>query len=480
VDINGRILDLRVKELNINIGRDGSAVQDPKEIYTATRDVIKEAVKRHSGDIYAIVLSAQMHGVTVIDRHGRELIPLVTYLDTRPSSILESTLKDIEPYKLYKETGCPPLVIYPLTKIIWLRENYENVFKNAKLFLSAKDYTIFKLLGEAVIDRGVASGSQLLDINKLKWSDYALELCQIGEEKLPELVDCKEELPISRSVALELGLKEPVPLIIGSSDGALHSVGVGAIDGRTLALNLGTSGAIRSSSREVVTDYSKEMRFFCYYIGFGYRLPGGAINNAGIVVKWFKDNIINVEADVFKKMKMNIYEGIDRLAGSVNAGADGLIALPFFTGERFPIRDSKIRGVFWGLKLTHGKAHILRALMEGCAYTLRWIYKAMEENNIVGCKIRIGGGGAKSRTWREIMANVFQLPIEAIHTEEASLLGAAIMGFTALGLYRDLEEACKSMIKVVDIMQPDPDKSALYNSYFERFIKIYRAVRGIQ
>lgn len=430
-------------------------------------------------DIYALSLSAQMHGIAAVDAKGNALTPLITYLDVRPSEVIEEIIKNIDPYELYSRTGCPPLTIYPLTKIVWLRVKYKSIFEKAKKFLSAKDYFLYKLLGEPIIDKGVASGSQLLDINSLKWYDEALELCQIDEEALPTLVDCESKIELPKSIARELNLRETVPLVVGSSDGALHSVGVGAVDKRTLALNLGTSGAIRSISSKPLIDRSKDMRFFCYYLGMGYRLPGGAINNAGIVIKWFRDEIYDVETYAMERAGIDSYELMDNLARHISAGANGLIALPFFTGERFPIRDAKARAVLFGLRLSHGKGHILRALMEGCAYTLRWIYEALVENGMNGEVIRIGGGGARSKVWRTIIANVFRLPVEKIHTEEASLLGAAILGFTSIGIYKDLRDACRAMVKVVKREEPDPQLGEDYEKLFKAFVKLYYVLREL-
>jgi len=280
-------------------------------------------------------------------------------------------------------------------------------------------------------------------------------------------------------VAGSLGLRESAPLVLGASDGALHSVGLGGIERSLLALNIGTSGAIRSVSKKPLIDKSKDMRFFCYYIGHGFRLPGGAVNNAGIGLRWFRDEFGHSEVTMAKRLNEDPYNLLTKQAEKVDATAEKLLILPFFTGERFPMRDPYAKGVIFGLTLRHGKAHVIRALMESCVYTLKWIYDAMVENGIEGKTIRTGGGGAKSLLWRQIQADVFGLPVEKTLVEEVSLLGAAMMGLVAIGVYNSLEEATKNMIKIVSFQHPNMENHEKYERLHDLFKKLYGAVKNL-
>jgi len=478
-DEKGKTLSLARTEVPIHSPVPGSAIQHLDELYEATIKSAKNAVKMaHVAKVDVIAFSSQMHGLGAIDEKGRELLPLVTYLDTRPAIALEKLGEMVESYKLYENTGCPPLFIYPLTKFIWLSLTAPKIIKEAKWFVSAKDYVTYKLLGEPHIDKSVISGSQLLDIHKLTWSDLALSLIGVDESKLPHLCNGEEILQtLPKHVAESLGLSEGAPLVLGASDGALHSVGLGAIERSLLALNIGTSGAIRSVSKQSQIDKSNDMRFFCYYIGYGLRLPGGAVNNAGIGLRWFRDEFGHFEVTMAKRLNEDPYNLLTKQAENVKATAEKLLILPFFSGERFPVRDPYAKCVIFGLTLRHKKAHVIRALMESCIYTLKWIYDAMIENGIKGKTIRTGGGGAKSLLWRQIQADVFGLPTEKTSVEEVSLLGAAMMGLVAIGVYDSLGEAAKSMIEIVDTQNPNMENHNEYEKSYHLFTKLYNVVK---
>ena len=480
-DEQGKMLSLARAEVSIHSPVPGSAIQHLDELYNATIKSAKSAVSiAKMAKVDVVAFSAQMHGLGAIDNKGKEVLPLVTYLDTRPAIAFEKLVKMVDSYRLYENTGCPPLFIYPLTKFIWLSLTMPNIIKKAKWFVSAKDYVLYKILGEPYIDKSVMSGSQLLDIQRLKWSDLALSLTGVDESKLPHICNGEDVLQtLPKHKADLLGLRESAPLVLGASDGALHSVGLGGIEKSLLALNIGTSGAIRSVSKKPLIDKSKDMRFFCYYIGHGLRLPGGAVNNAGIGLKWFRDEFGHLEVTMAKLRNEDPYNLLTKQAEKVEATAEKLLILPFFSGERFPVRDPYAKGVIFGLTLRHGKAHVIRALMESCVYTLKWIYDAMVENGIEGKAIRTGGGGAKSILWRQIQADVFGLPVEKTLAEEVSLLGAAMMGLVAIGVYNSLEEATKNMIKIVSVQHPNMENHEKYEKFQDLFKKLYGAVKNL-
>ena len=480
-DEKGDALSVARTEVSIHSPAPNLAVQPLNELYEATIRSAKSAVKiAKIGDVDAVSLSAQMHGLGAIDSDGKELLPLITYLDTRSAIVLENLEKMVSPHELYEKTGCPPLFIYPLTKLIWLKRTSPEIITKARWFVSAKDYVVYKILGEPHIDRSVMSGSQLLDIHKLTWSDLALSLIDIDEDKLPHLCDGEKVLEkMPKQIAELIGLNEGAPLVLGASDGALHSVGLGATERNKLALNIGTSGAVRSVSENPLIDKDKAMRFFCYYIGHGLRLPGGAVNNAGIVLRWFRDEFGQSEVMSAKLIDEDPYNLLTKQASGVEATAEKLLVLPFFSGERFPVRDPYAKGVIFGLTLRHGRAHVIRALMEGCIYALKWVYDAMIENGVTGKALRSGGGGARSVLWRQIQADIFGLPVERTSVEEASLLGAAIFGLMAIGKYKSLTEATNNMVKVVDVRRPNLENHEKYVEMYELFKRLYSSLRGI-
>lgn len=483
-DGEGRVLAQSFRELRIYSPRRGWAEEEPEEIYRATLQTMRDAVKGSglpAGDVAAVGFSAQMHGVTMVDGDGKPLTRLLTWLDTRAAPQCEKLGQMMDAYELYRRTGCPPLFIYPLAKVLWMRENMPGPYARCRRVLSAKDYIVQRMLGEACVDHSVAAGSQMLNIHDLRWDGKILEAAGLDMDRLPSLRDGVEavaELP--RSVAGQTGLRAGTPVVLGASDGALSSVGLGSVGEGVAAVNLGSSGAIRVVSERPLIDRSREMRFFCYYVARGRWLPGGAVNNAGTVLRWFRDNFGQPEVKAAKRQGADPYEVITEEAASVPPGAGGVIMVPFLAGERFPVRDPEARGVVAGLTLAHGRAHVIRALMEGVVFTLRWIMEAMEEQGIAVDEVRVSGGGARSRVWRQILADVLGKTVVHTGVEEASALGAAMLAAISLGLYRDLGEASRGMIRVRELHEPRLENHRRYGEIFRKYKELYTVSRRLR
>jgi len=479
----GEVLGQAFYKLKIYKPKPEIVEEKPEEIWRAVLKTMRDAVKRSrvpADNVVAISFSAQMHGVSIISRDGTTLTRLITWLDRRAVSQYKKLSKILDPYEIYSRTGCPPLFIYPLPKILWIKENMPAKFEKCFKIVSAKDYLIYRMFKEAYLDRSVASGSQLLNIHKLEWDETLLEIAGIDQEKLSILRDETEivgELP--REIAKNTGLKKGTPVILGASDATLSSFGLGAIEKGIAGLNIGSSGAVRVLSNRPFIDKDRKARFFCYYGTQGYWLPGGALNNAGIILRWFRDVFGQPEVKEAQKRRVDPYEVITEKAAKVKPCAEGLLMVPFFTGERFPIRDSKARGILFGLTLAHGRAHIIRAIMEGVAYTLKWIMDILEGQGITIEEVRIGGGGAKSSVWRQIQADVLGKRVVYTKVGEASALGAAMLATLKLGIYKDLKEASKNMVKVAGYHEPNLDNHRRYVLMFRIYKKLYNTSKSL-
>ncbi|MDW8062052.1 MAG: gluconokinase [Nitrososphaerota archaeon] len=445
------------------------AEQNPEAMYRsfveACRTISRDSKYR---SVDALVLSGQMHGLVCIGGDGTLLTMLHTYIDTRSAAAAKFIEDKVDGYKLYTETGCPPLFIYPLAKLLWLRSAKPYIFSDTRWFLSAKDYIIYRLIGEPYIDRSTASGSQLLNIHSLDWNDTSLDLAGIDESRLPKLCDGEKPLvELPKGVASNLGLDCTPPIFLGASDGALHSLGVGAVTDGLAAVNLGTSGAFRLSSRRPVVDRSRSMRFFCYYLGYGIWIPGGAVNNAGLCLRWFRDNILGSRYG---------YDELVSEAESVDLDRLNPLILPFLSGERFPVRDPYAKALFFGLTLDHRKGHIVRALMEAPIYTLRWIEDSMKENMLNARVARIGGGGSSSKLWRRICSGILNLRVEYVGFEESSLMGAAILAALGLGYHSSIGEALNVAIDVADVDDPVSYEVEVYEERYRLYRRLYETV----
>jgi len=442
----------------------GTAEQDPEEIAQAVFSVIKELASKVHGRVGAVAFSSQMHALGTLSRSGRPKTKLLTYFDTRAAPLAREVEK--VGYELYLETGCPPLHVYPLAKILYLKSR-GAVESGDRFLLSAKDYVLLKLTGEHVLDLPTASGSQLLDVKRLRWSGLALSLAGLDESSLPRLVEGEEPLPVTREAAEQLGLPSGTPVYPGVSDAAANQLGVGATREGELAVNLGTSAAVRALSEQTIFD-DERMRFFVYYAGKGRWLIGGAVNNGGIVLEWLASNFLQAEVEYARLASAPLGDLLDRVISSSPPGARGLVVLPFLAGgERFPVRSSAARGLIYGLSLAITRADIARAMLEGVAFTLRWIYSAMLERGVKKARLlRVGGGAASLRSWRQILADVFEASVCYSPGEESALKGL----YTYI---RGSEvEGCG------EILEPSAEGVATYRRVFEEYVQLCELVKA--
>jgi len=474
-DDNGQLLDLHYERVNLEVDATGRAEQDPYEIYSKVVASLRHASRVTGGEAEAIFFTSQMHSAMLLDKNGEPLSRLITYLDTRLSLHLdELSLKN---HDLYHETGCPPLIIYPLPKIIYLKKILKPDTKH-KIAVSVKEFPLLKLTGHLVVDASTASGAQMVDIHSLKWSEHAVSLAQLSEENLPELViGEKDYLELTSDAASLIGFKKGTPVYPGVSDAGAHSFGVLAIEENTLALNVGTSAAIRLTKPEPQVD-RYDMRFFSYYAGNSRWIIGGAINNAGIAVEWFLKSFATAEEIISDTARIDKFSLLDVEAQLSPPGANGLIFLPYLTGERFPIRDPYFRGALYGASLSTTRNDVLRAIMEGVAFTLKMIYNALQENGLNASIIHGGGGGLRMKTWRQIFSDIFGIPLLVVREDyEPTLIGGWLHFALANGLISYKEALYRFKEVLQDGANPDPFTSEFYSEYVNLFIKLYNTLR---
>jgi len=475
-DEHGRIVRDSKIEVSVDHPKPSWAEQDPEELYSSTVKAVRAVAKDVGDRVKAVGFSGQMHGLCCFDKNGKPLTKLIPWVDVRAGEQARKLEMMLGAEELYRRTGCPPLFVYIAPKILWVKENMPEVFSECRKILTAQDYVIFKLFGGYYTNPSLASGSQLLNINSVKWDERVLEAVGISEDHLPELVEGDrvfERLPAH--AAAQLGLEEGVPVALGASDGALSNVGLGAVREGVCAVNLGSSGAVRVVSRQPIWDDGK-MRFFCYYIASRHWLCGGAVNNCGIVLRWYRDNFAEKEKEKAAELGVDVYSLLDEEAEKVQAGCDGLMFLPFMSGERFPIRDPYVRGMLFGLSLGHGRGHVIRSMIEGITFTIKWIADALEEHTRIDV-VKISGGGARSRLWRQVVSDVFEKKVVKTNVEEASALGAAILAGIAVGEFKSMEYAAERLVEDEEVHEPKHENATRYRRYFEIFKEAYQGSR---
>jgi gluconokinase len=445
------------------------AEQEPDRILEAVLDTLDEVVTRCRAldkTVAAVSFAAAMHGVLALDAAGAPLTPFVTWADNRAAAQAERLREGEGGSELYRRTGTPLHPMAPLSKIVWFREHEPDLFEQAAHWVSIKEYVLWRLFGELVVDHSIASASGLFDIEGLMWDDGALEAAGIESHQLSTLVRATHLMSRPRAFVQErLELPRDTPFVVGASDGTLANLGVGALRSDIAACTIGTSGAVRTCSTKPLTD--PDGRTFCYVLDEGIWIVGGAVNNGGAALAWARDRLFPEAGD---------YERLTEMASAVPAGAEGVIFLPYLLGERAPYWNPDARAVFFGLSMRHGRDHLVRAIMEGVAFGMCNVLRVLETTASEAVECRATGGFAQSPLWRQILADAFDRPVLYPADHESSCFGAALMGMKALGVI-DSFEAAESLVHIEYRHEPNEQKAAVYRAMMPLFGDLYRDLK---
>lgn len=431
----------------------GFATQDPDEILRQTRHVLV-SVRAACGQLpLAIVWSSAMHGVMAVDSEGQALTPLITWADLRSIPQARELIQTGVADAIFQVGGTPIHPMAPLCKLMWLRLEAPDVFRAAHKFVSVKEYILFRLTGSWQVDYSIASATALFHTRHLRWHDDALRLAGINGSKLSDPVPTTSTATIQTDW---LGHDwRGIPLVFGASDGCLAQLGSGATAPGALSVTIGTSSAVR----ELVTTFapSVQSRLFCYYLRPGQFVRGGASNNGTNVIEWLQRAFSPAAT------------GLDELATHLNhvpAGAEGLLCLPFFFGERAPHYNPHAKGVFFGITSAHAPVHFQRAAVEGICFAVKSLMEAIHAGAPRG--IYLSGGFTKSATLVQLLANVIQVPVRVCDTPEASAMGAAELGFAALGV-----DVRWTKVPTM-VCQPNAQTTEVYTRLYELYQSLCR------
>jgi gluconokinase len=448
------------------------AVQDPNVIFLAVLQSVKEAIQQanlSSRDITAVGLGSAMHSLIVMGTNHLPLSQSITWADSRSIVQAEALKQSPNGIEIYQDTGTPLHPMSPLTKLIWMRECDPEQFNQAAKFISIKEYVLYQLFEQYVVDYSIASATGLFNLKTLSWDEKALALAQIRVDQLSELVPTTYILQgMKPQYAEMMGLDPNVPVVVGSSDGVLANLGVGALTSDQLAITIGTSSAVRKFVSQPIPD--PQGRTFCYAFTQNHWIVGGASNNGGIVLRWFRDCFGQPEIKQVKHQ--DAYDLLIELANSVPAGAAGLLFLPFLSGERAPYWNADARGVFFGVSLQHERSHFARAVLEGILFAAYSITTVLGELTETSQTILASGGFARSTIWRQMMADLFGMEVLVPEVFEASGLGAAVLAMYAVKQIDQLEDI-QAMIRIRDRHSPNLQLSQQYHRLFDRYQRLY-------
>lgn len=440
------------------------AEQNQQLIYTKTKQVLKKVIdclmhlkKKPLG----IALSTTMHSIALTNKQNHFISKLIIWADSRSANLVKEFKSQPNKAKqFYNTTCCPPHSCYPYFKMLWFRQNYKDL--ELSRVYSLKDYIFEKLTGEWCIDKACACASGFYNVETLKWDKELLASINLSTKQLPKVVDTTFFSPLKQELQKELGLKEPLCVVIGASDGVLVNLGIGAFEKGDISATIGTSGAIRMMSKGVKRDFKE--RIWCYNLYKDIWVAGGAINNGGIIMRWMRDNICYYNH--FDKA----YDIMTLEASKVKAGSDGLLVLPFFTGERAPHYNSDLRAVFFGLSLKHNRSHMIRAIMEGICFGLKSIYNVLTSFEELK-QIKVSGSFTKSKLWVQILSDILDADIIVPKNSEGVAFGAAILGFLSLGLIENLEDL--ENFETQKVYHPQVQNYATYQSLYRLYENLY-------
>ena len=438
-----------------NFPQPGFAVQDPDVVVNGILKIIKQAAGQFNGKVEAIGVSSAMHSMMAVDEKGKPLTPLILWSDMRSTQQAKQLQRSVAGLEIYNKTGTPIHPMSPLCKLMWMREHQPEIIQKASKFISIKEYLFLVLCGQVHVDYSVASSSGLFDVHKLDWSRQALDVAGITAEKLSACVSpYNHELRIKKGLAQSLGLDESIPIAPGASDGCLAHLGSNAMEKGRLSLTVGTSGAVRMASKTYAPD--PKQRTFNYRLDEHTFISGGATNNGTVLMNWFCHNFYSGKtADIVDFAKV---------ASTVEAGAGGLVFLPYVFGERAPHYNPDLRGVFFGLAQHHTQAHLMRALLEGICLEIRSIVESIEESIEQVTGILASGGFVRSPEWLQLMANVLQKNITLHDVHDASSLGAALVAFKSLGIATSFGGSEKKQV-----FEPDTTLASTYDDVYGVF-----------
>ncbi len=461
----GKIEKIVSKEYLLFFPHPGWSEQKPEDWFTQSMEGIKELTAEcDKTQVAGISFGGQMHGLVALDKEDRVIRPAILWNDGRTNEETDYLNQMIGKEKLSEYTANIAFAGFTAPKILWMKKNEpENFAKIAKIMLP-KDYLAYKLSGTFCTDVSDASGMLLMDVKNRRWSKEMVDICGITEDMLPKLYESYEVVgTLKGEIARELGLPETVKVIAGAGDNAAAAVGTGTVGEGRCNISLGTSGTIFISSQKFGVDEYNALHSFAHADGY-YHLMGCMLSAASCN-KWWSEEILQTKDFAAEQ------ENINKL------GENTVFYLPYLMGERSPHNNPAARALFIGMSMDTTRADMTQAVLEGVAFGLRDSLEVARNLGIHIERTKICGGGAKSPLWKRIIANVMNLKVDVIESEEGPALGGAMLAAVGCGEYPDVKTIAEKIVKVVDTIEPEEELVAKYEERYQEFRKIYPTVK---
>jgi xylulokinase len=470
IDDTGRVLSTASSAYPLLSPRPGWTEQDPNDWWRGTQEVLGKVAADLKGDVAAIGVTGQMHGSVFLDERREVIRPAILWNDQRTAYQAEVITELVGRERLIEITGNPALTGFQAPKIVWLRDVEPVQYRHLRHVLLPKDYVRLMLTGELATDASDASGTLLLDVRRRAWSTQILAALDIPGDWMPPVLESPEVSgTLSPKLADALGLPPNIPVAAGAGDNAAAAIGNGIVSSGLISSSIGSSGVLFAHSDGLSVDPTGRLHAFCHAVPGKYHLMAVTLA-AGASLRWWRD-ILDPPMS---------YDDLAELAALAPPGADGLFFLPYLSGERTPHLDPNARGAFVGLRSHHTRAHLTRAVLEGVVFSLRDGLDIMRGLGVEIRRVRATGGGGRSRLWRQMQADVFNLPIQRTVADEGPAYGAALLAGVAAGRFNDAVEAAGVTRLAPDIAEPDAEQVRRYESIYSRFRQLYPALRSSQ
>ena len=461
--------------------QNGWAEQDANDWWNATVESLKNVIsssKINSADISGIGLSGQMHGLVMLGENGDVIRKSIIWCDGRTTKECVEITEKVGKERLIEITANPALTGFTASKILWVRNNEPENYEKCRHILLPKDYVRYKLTGEFATEVSDASGMQLLDVPNRCWSQEVLDKLEIDINLLAKVYESPEITGrITKEIAELTGLAEGTIVVGGAGDNAAAAVGTGVVVDNSAFTTIGTSGVVYAHTSSIVIDPNGRVHTFCCAVPGCWHIMG-VTQAAGLSLKWFRDTFCEAEIAEAEKLNVDPYYLMDKKADIVPIGANKLLYLPYLMGERTPHLDPNCRGVFFGLSAIHTKSDMIRAVMEGVAFSLRDCTEILMEMNVTVNDMMACGGGGTSSVWRQMLADLYNCPVKTVASKEGPALGVAILAGVGAGIYESVEQGCRHVIKTNKEQSPISQNATEYDKFYEIYKDLYKVLKN--
>jgi len=454
----------------------GWAEQDPHDWWSAAAGAIRDCSAKaqvSDQDVACVGLAGQMHGAVLLDENDQVLRPAIIWCDQRTQQECDWLDHTVGRERVIQLTCNPALTNFTLTKLLWVRNHEPRVWQRFRSFLLPKDYIRFRLTGEHATDMADASGTLLLDVARRRWSSDIMATVGLPESCLPRAFESVEICArVSDEGARATSLRAGTPIVAGAGDQAGGAIGLGIVRQGDVSATIGTSGVLFAATDRPTMDPQGRVHTFCHAVPDRWHVMG-VTQAAGLSLRWFRDLLAG--SPNYQKS----YEELIAEAAATPAGADGLLWAPYLMGERTPHLDPRARGALVGLIANHTRGHVVRAILEGVAFSLKDTLALFDEMEVPVRSIRLGGGGARSTLWQQIQADIYGQEVEIVEAEEGAAHGAALLAGVAHGVWNSVEEACECAVHVATRVSPHPAAMDVMRRQYEIYRTLYPALKSV-